>query len=233
VALIFESHAEGWQELVRELKCNPRTNWVPMVGIFPSEGRDEPVTRLTVLPDELVYEPFDFADFIRTAGSGLAERVTAGHHELTELEIHLPGTRADRKEARDIVEEVLFRSSLPEEFCRQAGAALHEALENAHRHGHQLVDCCTIQMRMILDPKRLVIAVRDSGKGFDHVAALAAARGDLNGKAKDPLAKAAAALRTSGARPQEPGGISRMLELVDRVDYNRQGNEIVLTKLRR
>lgn len=233
VACIFEHHADGWRELVRELKCNPATNWVPIVGIFPQTAKDQPVETLTVFPDDILYEPFDFLEFIRTAASGLAERVTRTDHDVVELHVQLPGSARDRKEACRMLAEVLFRADLPEEFCEQASAALAEALDNATRHGHRNVECCTIVTRMILDPRRLVLAVRDTGEGFDHAAALAAAR-RVKRKAgkKDPLAKAAAALKTRRRRDATQGGIARMLELVDRVDYNRKGNEVVLTKFR-
>ena len=44
-AVIFESHVEGWEEVVRELKCDPRTNAVPVVGIFPEHMRDRATER--------------------------------------------------------------------------------------------------------------------------------------------------------------------------------------------
>jgi len=231
VALIFEGHVEGWREVLRELKCTPSTNRVPIVGVFPETVQDEPVAELTVQPDEIVYEPFDFADFIQTAGSELASRVTNSDHSTCELEIHLPGNQRARRETKEIVEEMLFRSGLPETFNRAAGAALAEALDNALRHGHQFVECCTIEMRMILDNKRLVMAVTDSGHGFDHASTLAAARGSRSrkGTAPDALQKAASVLRTRRGDVRE-GGIARMLKLVDRVDFNRRGNEVVLTK---
>lgn len=228
VALVFESSAEGWRELVRELKCNPRTNWVPVVGLFPAGAADEPVRQLTVLPDDRIFEPFDFSAFIRMAGSELAERVTAVRHELLDLSVELPGTQRDRRDACHMVEEVLFRRGLPERFCREARAALAEALDNAARHGHRNVECCTISLRLVLDPKRLVLAVRDSGEGFDHSGVLNALRG-RGARTGDPLARAANLLsgRESGDRES---GIACMLRLVDRVDYNKTGNEVVLTK---
>jgi len=231
VALVFESNAEGWRELVREIKCDPRTNWVPVVGIFPEAAQDEPIGQLTVQPDEVVLEPFDFADFIRTAGSELAEKVTAVRHDLLELVVHLTGTQRDRRDACHMIEEVLFRARLPEQFCKEARGALFEALDNAVRHGHRNVECCTIELRLILDPRRLVMAVRDSGKGFDHAAALSAVRGRRVLVDEDPLARAAAALRSRRGDAGE-GGIARMLQLADRVEFNKRGNEVVLTKNR-
>ena len=230
VAVIFESHSEGWQELVRELKCDPKTNQVPVVGVFPDHTDGRPVNSITIQPDETIYEPFDFGEFCRTAGSELAARVAAPCKDIIELDIHLPGTQRHRREVKLMIEELLYRCGLPESFSRDSGSALIEALDNAWRHGHQLLDCCTIIVRIIMDPKRLVMAVRDTGEGFDHAAALTAARA-RKAKANDPLAKAAEALRTRRGSMSE-GGIARMLTLVDRVDYNRVGNELVLTKQR-
>ncbi len=235
VAIIFESHVEGWRELLRELKCDPKTNWVPVVGIFPSSEADAPAHGLSVRPDEVIHEPFDFAAFIKTAASGLAERVGAPRRDILEIETHLSGSQKDRREARAMVEEVLFRCGLPEKFNRDVGASLGEALDNAYLHGHRSVECCAIETRLLLDPKRVVLSVRDSGKGFDTAAALAAARtrraSRKSGESKDPLAKAAAALKSRRGDAKD-GGIARMLQLMDRVDYNRQGTELVLTKNR-
>jgi len=226
-AIVFEGHVEGWKELVRELKCNPVTNWVPVVGIFAGAARDEPADQLVVMPDEVIYEPFDFTDFVRTAATELAERVTTPRHDVMELNVQLPGTQRDRKQARAMLREVLFRCDLPETFNEEACAALGEAIDNAYRHGHQHIDCCTIGVRMILDPKRLVLVVRDSGAGFDHAAAVAAARG-----AQVPVgAGVGTAPRFRRGDPSE-AGIARMFTLVDRLDYNRTGNEVVLTKAR-
>lgn len=233
-ALLVESHVEGWRDLVREVKCNPRTNGVPVVAIFPAGARDEPVATVSVEPDEAIVEPFDVHQFIRTAATALAARVAAPAKDVVELNFSLPGGHHARQRARQLVEEVLFRCRLGETFIADASAALDEALDNAVRHGHRGVECCTIGLRMILDPRRLVLAVRDTGGGFDHVAVLAAVRARRVGKdanTKDHLLRAAQALRTRKGAGDE-GGIARALRLVDRVEFNRVGNEIVLTKFR-
>jgi len=227
-ALVFESHVDGWQELVRELKCNPLTNRVPIVGLFPASAREDPVEGLLVMPDEIVYEPFDFSEFIGTAATELADRVSNQDNDTLELHLQLPGNRRDRKEGRAMVQEVLLRCEQNESFAEDACAAMAEALDNAMRHGHRHVECCTIDLRLILDPKRLVIVIRDTGNGFDHASVLAAARAPTR---SGGLAGAAEHLRTRRGDVTE-GGIARMFDLVDRLDYNRAGNQVVLTKNR-
>ena len=83
--------------------------------------------------------------------------------------------------------------------------AFSEALDNAVRHGHQMVECCTIVVRLILDPKRLTISVRDSGPGFDYAAVLNAVKGRVKRGAEltPALAKAAAALKTRRKLPPQ------------------------------
>jgi len=234
MAVLVESQVAGWRDLVRDVKCNPRTNGVPVVAVFRPGERDLPAPSLTLEPDEVICEPFEVQDFIRLAARELAARVAAPRQDLLELQLSLPGTRRERQRARELLEEVLFRSHLGEDFTRQASAALDETLDNAVRHGHRAVECCTIGVRVILDPRRLVLAVRDSGSGFDHAAALAAARARRPGRessSSDHLLRAAAALKTRKG-PSEEGGLGRLLGLVDRVEFNRAGNEVVLTKLR-
>ncbi|MFQ5844288.1 MAG: hypothetical protein ACE5JG_04790, partial [Planctomycetota bacterium] len=89
------------------------------------------------------------------------------------------------------------------------------------------VECCTSQVRLILDPRRLLLAVRDSGQGYDHSHALAAAR-ECAREAREFVPTAGKSLPEH--RPV--GGLTRILRDVDRVEFNRQGNEVVLTKYR-
>ncbi|MEE8104301.1 MAG: ATP-binding protein [Planctomycetota bacterium] len=229
IAVLAEARTEGAWDLVREIKCNPRTNGVPVVVIQGADDADEPAREVRVEPDEIVKEPFDMHEFIQTAGNELVARVANPMKDVVEVQMTLPGNERQRKRARQIIDEMLFRCHLPESFISDVGGALREALDNAFRHGHKSVDCCTIDVRMILDPRRLVVAVRDTGDGFDQAAALAAARGSQKGNSH--LARAAAALRTRRGDAAD-GGVARMLELMDRIEFNQRGNEVVLTKTR-
>jgi anti-sigma regulatory factor (Ser/Thr protein kinase) len=234
-AVLFESRSEGWQELLRELKCNPKTNNVPVVGIYPASARDEAPVTLQIEPDGVIYEPFDFGEFVKTAGSELAARIASPSEDTLRVAIAIPGSQRERQAARTLVGEVLFRAKLPEAFISDTSAALGEALDNALRHGHRGIECCAISAQVILDPRRLVVAVRDTGAGFDHAAVLTAARASrkrTDGGESDALLRAADALRTRRGSEAREGGIAQMLRWMDRVEFNRQGNEVVLTKFR-
>jgi len=211
-AFVFESGAPGWRELARELKCNPGTNHVPVIGMFAEDELDRPLTQLTVRPDiALFMDPCPFERFLEAAEGALEGGGTDGDA------FDLSGAQGDRREACILIEEVLYRAGLPEFFCREARRALAEALDNAVRHGHRRDERRTVSLRMLLDEERLVLAVRDAGPGFAYDRIL-------------PTARAAAAL------PSRPGtrepGLVAMLRVADAVDFNRRGNEVVLTRLR-
>lgn len=227
VAVVLESKIPGWEDLIREVKCNPLTNGVPVVGIFKPGERESAALRLHVEPDDIIIEPFNIKEFIQTAGVELAARVATPQEDIFELTLALPGHLAERKRARELVEEVLYRNSLPEDFVHRASWALHEALDNAVRYGHCGIECCTIQVRLILDPRRLLLAVRDSGKGYDHSSVLANAREAGNAQ-RDFTPSVGAVLPENNA----VGGLARILRDVDRIEFNRNGNEIVITKYR-
>ncbi len=217
-AVVFEGEAPGWRELLRELKCTPATNRVPIVGLFTEDDIARPVTQLTVQPDIAMFlDPCPFERFLEEAGAALLSnrqgKRTDG--DVFEMEAHLSGAQGDRRDLCALIEEMLHRAALPEYFCREARRALSEILDNAVRHGHDRDEQRTVTLRTVLDARQLVLAVRDSGDGFTHGSALSTAR--------------AAAARPAG--PREPG-LVRLLRLVDGVDFNRRGNEVALQKRR-
>ena len=69
-------------------------------GHLPEDEKEKPVACLTIQPDEIIYDPFDFSAFITTAGSELAARVMSPENNVTELSIHLPGNKRAVREAK-------------------------------------------------------------------------------------------------------------------------------------
>lgn len=100
-------------------------------------------------------------------------------------------------------------------------AALNEAVGNAQRHGHKYEASLPIEFRYIVREDRLIMRVADQGEGFDYRAELHRKKG---GNAVDEARK----------RYQEGGygglGIMLMLKCVHKVEYNRKGNQVTLTK---
>ncbi len=114
-----------------------------------------------------------------------------------------------------------IRARVRELFRQIAGAeagridvAIGEALNNAAR------ESMDVKVKVNLIGNRLVIRVRDSGAGFDGNARLA------------KYADAAATRDVFEERLLAEGGrgIMIMASWMDRVIYNRQGNEVLLVK---
>lgn len=100
-------------------------------------------------------------------------------------------------------------------------AALNEAVGNAQRHGHKYEASLPIEFRYILKPDKLIVRVTDQGEGFDY-------RAELRRK------KEGTAVEEARKRYQAGGygglGIMLMLKCVHKVEYNRKGNQVTLTK---
>lgn len=100
-------------------------------------------------------------------------------------------------------------------------AALNESVGNAQRHGHKYDADKIISLRYIHKPDKLVMRVTDQGDGFDY-------RAELRRK------KEGTAVEEARARYKAGGygglGIMLMLKCVHKVEYNRKGNEVTLTK---
>ena len=100
-------------------------------------------------------------------------------------------------------------------------AALNEGIGNAQRHGHKYEASLPIEFRYIRKDDRLIMRVTDQGEGFDYRAEL---RRKKEGNAVDEARK----------RYQQGGygglGIMLMLKCVHKVEYNRKGNQVTLTK---
>jgi serine/threonine-protein kinase RsbW len=93
--------------------------------------------------------------------------------------------------------------------------ALSEALANAVVHGNTSRPTANVDVRVEVDPLRsATVTVRDSGPGFDR---------DTLPDPSDPEH-----LLIPRGR-----GVFLMRRLLDRVDYNRKGNQVRLTLLRR
>lgn len=86
---------------------------------------------------------------------------------------------------------------------------LEEALTNAMRHGNKLDRRLKVSVKITLTPSRIVIDIRDQGKGFDHA------------RVPDPTAPERSA-KPSGR------GVFLMRKLMDSVRYFDKGRRVVL-----
>ena len=88
---------------------------------------------------------------------------------------------------------------------------LEEVLINAIKHGNKFNENYKVRISSIFNNDSIIISVEDQGNGFDH------------NKVPDP-AKEENLLRTGGR------GIFLIKHLMDKVEFNKKGNIIKMTK---
>lgn len=212
-SILVESSVPGWQDLVRGIKCNRETNGVPILVIHSRDTDPTVLDGLLVQHDETVAEPFDVLDLMKKMEDRLATRVATLDEDMLTLSMALPGDAPFRRHACSLVSETLSRAQIAPDFARSAALALNEILVNAVNHGHGNDYSQAVSVRILLDSRRLLITVRDQGPGFNHTKVLVETRAKKND-------------------PSKQTGLCRVMRCVDRIEYNKSGNEVVLTKFR-
>lgn len=117
--------------------------------------------------------------------------------------------------AARVVEDEILRQAEVLGFSPECGFALHLALEeavvNAHKHGNQSDPAKKIVISYRVDPDRVIVRVRDEGRGFDPGCV--------------PDCTAPDRLSLPHGR-----GIMLMHAYLDQVSFNAAGNEVEMIK---
>lgn len=121
----------------------------------------------------------------------------------------------------EIAAQMVIASNLPEEDQHKMIFAVQEAVRNAAKYGNEFNPGKILRFRYARDAYKAVALVQDAGPGFDY---------------KEVLMKAREVGRRTEAREkflesgEKGSGVLLMLNNVDRVEYNREGNQVILTK---
>ncbi len=120
----------------------------------------------------------------------------------------------------EIAAQMVINTALSEEDQQNLIFAIQEGMRNAAKHGNRFNPSKVIRFRFVKDPYKVIGVVSDEGPGFDYREILDKAK-QLGRNAKD----------TSELPKGVPGaGVLQMLWDVDKVEFNKEGNEIFLTK---
>lgn len=212
--ILIEQDVPDWQDLVRGIKCNAETNGVPILIIGEPDEDTPTEPSLAVKHDETIEEPFDVLDVLEKLEDRLATRVATIDEETLTLTMNVPGQTALRRHACSLITEMLVRAGIDGAFSRATAATVNELLTNAVLHGHGGAERKHAQVRVLVDPRRVMIHVRDEGEGFDHTQVMTDAR-------------------SQKADPSADYGLLRVLRDVDRIEFNKPGTEVVITRFRR
>lgn len=196
---------------------------------------DEPVTREILKEGDIIRLGTKVIIFTREELGPVAEMVVdlrkqtieqAGPDRIlqcNDVEFILPSSEEAAETAYQTSRELFRLSSLNDDEADSLHTALREAVGNAIRHGNQYEEGKTVSYRCFRDTDKVVCAVRDEGPGFDYKAALE------KGKKGDAISAARERYLAGGLGGL---GIMLMIRCVDLVEYNEQGNQIILTKCR-
>ena len=136
--------------------------------------------------------------------------MSATHHSA---EVTIPSDLAEARRVQTLIEDALQGSRFTEHDIFAIRLALEEALVNAIKHGNQLDENKQVRICCRLFSDRLWVEIADEGIGFDPECV--------------PDCTADENLCVPNGR-----GIMLMRSFMSRVEYNSQGNCVVLEKER-
>jgi anti-sigma regulatory factor (Ser/Thr protein kinase) len=140
-----------------------------------------------------------------------------------DVQFYIPSSEEEAENVYALSKELFRESSLSDDEADSLHTALREAIGNAIRHGNRNDPEKTVDFRCFRDEDKIICSVRDEGPGFDYKKALE------KGKKGDAISAARERYMAGGLGGL---GIMLMIRCVDLVEYNEQGNQIIITKCR-
>lgn len=219
--VVVDLTLEGGGDLVRDIKCDLRTNSIPIVTVSPRGIDPERPPGLRVRGDEALAEPFDVQDLLRVAESLLSRASEEEAFFAQQLSFSLATQEEALEKTNELGAALFHASGLDEEGQVALGAAFREAVGNAAQHGNRDNPAKVIRVDYYLDAGRVTVVVTDEGAGFNH--AYYTQRG-VGGSAVVAARERHRQGRVGGL------GIMLMLRCTDRLLYNDVGNSVTLTR---
>lgn len=215
--VVLDMALPGAQEAINTLKLEPRTNWVPIVAIFPRASTPMHPPELRVRADVELVEPIEIHHLVAAA-------------ERKAIRSNLPpSTRTVRAVLPSRLNELDRSMELAAAFLQPCGldeathtaflAAVREAIGNAIQHGNKNDPTKSVCLELRQNPATVTISVRDEGPGFD---------------AESRLRRVAStnAAQSARERHREGGvggvGMHMLLGGSDLVRYSKRGNLVTL-----
>ena len=219
--VIVDDSVKELQRFMKHMKFSLKTAMTPIIMTRPSNYTRGDQRSVEIMPDEEIKQPFEIKKFLKLSDAEL-ERSTE-EQLLFKQEIHfrLPSTDVYVDTLIDYLEELLETSGMKEESRDATINAFREGAGNAVRHGNKGVIGKAIEITYLLDKEKVTIIIGDQGEGFDWQTVVENARSNT----------ALQAARQSAVQGRMGGlGIKAMLRYMDKIDYNSNGAELVMSK---
>jgi DNA-binding response OmpR family regulator len=210
-------------DICKELKLDRQTNRIPLVMVTALAREEDRVRGLEVGADDYVTKPFTREQLHAAIDGAFAWRRELERHGTEgEVRFEMRSNTRHLEELNQLLASLFLHTPLSQKQVQQLAMAVRELGANAIEWGHRNQAERIVTVTYRIDADKVVIAVRDTGPGFDPANLPHAARPD------DPLGHIE--VRES-LRLREGGfGILMARGLADELRYNATGNEARLVK---
>jgi serine/threonine-protein kinase RsbW len=131
--------------------------------------------------------------------------------ETVEKEITVPSQTRYVREVSSVILKQLQARGVGESALFDIRLCVEETVRNAMQHGNALDKDAGVKIKYAISDSLFTVEVEDSGAGFDH------------GNVPDPTTDENI-MKVSGR------GVYLVRRLMDKVEYNKKGNKVKLTK---
>ncbi|MHC4870671.1 MAG: ATP-binding protein [Planctomycetota bacterium] len=219
--VLIDGVMEYAPEVRQWLKSSYSKQLCSLIAYYPEGYEYEKINGFKVIEDEYVIEPYEIKDLSDKISSEYKRLLQERKYFVNNVKIECASTPIYVQEAGNFIEKLLKSTKMEEDEFLAVVNAAREAIDNASRHGNKSNPEKKVSLEYLLDSSKITISVKDEGEGFDTAGFL----GDgVSGDAVSVARKRQAEGKVGGL------GVMLMLRCVDKVEYNRKGNMITLTK---
>ncbi|MBN2711815.1 MAG: ATP-binding protein [Planctomycetes bacterium] len=219
--VIMDSNIENGDEIRLWLKTTPERSLISLIAIYAQSDDPDDVKNFHVCEDEFLVEPYEMQGLEQIIAGEITRIGMERKYFRHEVSFQFPVGAVYQQQAADFMEKLAAHSGLNEAGQTGIVVAFREAVDNASRHGNKGCDRAIISVAYVLDREKVTVTVEDEGAGFDTSMYLETR---VSGNAVEVARARHAEGRQGGL------GIMLMLKSVDKMEYNREGNVIKLTK---
>lgn len=221
-AIALDANMEMSDDVRHWLKSDPKRSLISLISLYSSQEEADKLNSLKVSEDGSLIEPYEAEDLGVIIDSEVRRIEAEKKHFSHVFGFQCPAEVAYQQQAADLIEASSRKSGLSEEGRMGLIVAFREAIDNAIRHGSKEKSNAIVTVAYVLDHEKMTITIEDEGPGFDSSIYID------NRVSSDAVAAARKRHREGGRGGL---GIMLMLKSVDKLEYNREGNTVKITKL--
>lgn len=219
--VIMDSNLEMGDEIRIWLKTAPERSLISLIVVYGGGEDADVIEQFRICEDEFLFEPYEMQVLESMIVNEIIRIELERKYFNHEVSFQFPTRQAYQQEAGDFLERLVAHSGLNDEEQMGLIVAFREAVDNASRHGNRSDGQALVSVAYVVDKEKVTVTVEDEGPGFDAMIYLE----------KKVSGDAIASARARHKEGREGGlGIMLMLRSVDKLEYNREGNMVKLTR---